>query len=137
MLTLPGDNRDDYSPIVNRRDYAWSQGRRLAFYVALNVEDFALNLCRRTLSFSAAATRIEYETIRAFQVLLKHHALVGQFFAWRTYQMHQPHVAITQWFPESQENRPSMGKPTLNLMVAADLAGELEYHIPVWPGENS
>jgi allantoinase len=41
MLKLPSHNRYDYSPIEKRRDYAWPLGKRLAFYVALNVEDFA------------------------------------------------------------------------------------------------
>lgn len=41
MLKLPIHNRYDYSPIEKRRDYVWPQGKLLAFYVALNVEDFA------------------------------------------------------------------------------------------------
>src|SRR5262249_56660167 len=41
MLNLPGHSRYAYSPIVKRPDYAWPQGRRLAFYVALNIEHFA------------------------------------------------------------------------------------------------
>ncbi len=33
--------RYDYSPIDERPDFSWPDGKRLAFYVALNVEDFA------------------------------------------------------------------------------------------------
>jgi len=43
MLKLPGHNRYDYSPIVKRKDYSWPGGKRLAFYVALNIEHFAFN----------------------------------------------------------------------------------------------
>jgi peptidoglycan/xylan/chitin deacetylase (PgdA/CDA1 family) len=38
---LPAHNRYDYSSIENRKDYSWPDGKRLAFYVALNVEHFA------------------------------------------------------------------------------------------------
>jgi len=38
---LPGHNRYDYSSIGSRKDYSWPGGKRLAFYVALNVEHFA------------------------------------------------------------------------------------------------
>ena len=38
MLKLPGHTRYDYSPIVNRPDYSWPHGKRLAFYIALNIE---------------------------------------------------------------------------------------------------
>ena len=41
MLTLPGHSRYAYSPIVKRPDYSWPGGKRLAFYVALNIEHFA------------------------------------------------------------------------------------------------
>src|SRR5262249_15540809 len=41
MLKLPGHPRYDYSPIVKRPDYSWPGGKRLAFYVALNIEHFA------------------------------------------------------------------------------------------------
>jgi allantoinase len=44
MLKLPGHGRYDYSPIVKRADYSWPEGKRLAFYVALNIEHFALNV---------------------------------------------------------------------------------------------
>jgi hypothetical protein len=40
MLKLPGHSRYAYSPIVERKDYSWPQGKRLAFYVALNIEHF-------------------------------------------------------------------------------------------------
>ena len=41
MLKLPGHSRYDYSPIVKRPDYTWPGGKRLAFYIALNIEHFA------------------------------------------------------------------------------------------------
>ncbi|HEY4921479.1 MAG TPA: polysaccharide deacetylase family protein [Xanthobacteraceae bacterium] len=41
MLKLPGHGRYAYSPIVKRPDYSWPGGKRLAFYVALNIEHFA------------------------------------------------------------------------------------------------
>lgn len=41
MLKLPHHGRYDYSAIEQRRDYAWPGGKRLAFYIALNIEHFA------------------------------------------------------------------------------------------------
>lgn len=41
MLKLPGHARYGYSPIIKRPDYSWPQEKRLAFYVALNIEHFA------------------------------------------------------------------------------------------------
>jgi hypothetical protein len=41
MLQLPAHQRYAYSPIVKRPDYAWPGGKRLAFYIALNIEHFA------------------------------------------------------------------------------------------------
>ena len=38
---LPSHTRYDHSSIGNRKDYSWPGGKRLAFYVALNVEHFA------------------------------------------------------------------------------------------------
>lgn len=38
---LRGHGRYDYSPIGERADYDWPDGRRLAVYVALNVEVFS------------------------------------------------------------------------------------------------
>lgn len=43
MLKLPGHSRYDYLPITKRRDYTWPGGKRLAFYIALNIEHFAFN----------------------------------------------------------------------------------------------
>src|ERR1700731_4724436 len=43
MLKIPGHGRYAYSPIVKRPDYSWPGGKRLAFYVALNIEHFAFN----------------------------------------------------------------------------------------------
>ena len=41
MLKLPTHNRYDYSSIERRVDFSWPDGNRLAFYVAINVEQFA------------------------------------------------------------------------------------------------
>ena len=41
MLKLPGHGRYAYSPIIKRPGYEWPGGKRLAFYVALNIEHFA------------------------------------------------------------------------------------------------
>src|SRR5919199_1058590 len=41
MLKLPGHSRYDHSSIVCRKDYSWPDGKRLAFYIALNIEHFA------------------------------------------------------------------------------------------------
>lgn len=41
MLTLPNHSRYAYSPIVSRPDFSWPGGKRLAFYIALNIEHFA------------------------------------------------------------------------------------------------
>ena len=38
---LPGHGRYPYSPIPSRPDYCWPGGKRLAVYLALNVEHFA------------------------------------------------------------------------------------------------
>jgi peptidoglycan/xylan/chitin deacetylase (PgdA/CDA1 family) len=46
MLKLPGHNRYAYSPIVKRPDYSWPGGKRLAFYIALNIEHFAFGAGR-------------------------------------------------------------------------------------------
>jgi allantoinase len=40
-MELKRHDRYDYSPITERRDFSWPGGRRLAFYVALNVEHFS------------------------------------------------------------------------------------------------
>jgi peptidoglycan/xylan/chitin deacetylase (PgdA/CDA1 family) len=43
MLKLPGHSRYAYSALPKRSDYSWPGGKRLAFYVALNIEHFAFN----------------------------------------------------------------------------------------------
>lgn len=43
MLKLPGHGRYEFSPIKKRVDYSWPGGKRLAFYVALNIEHFAFH----------------------------------------------------------------------------------------------
>jgi allantoinase len=40
-MILKKHSRYDYTPITERQDYEWPGGRRLAFYVALNVENFS------------------------------------------------------------------------------------------------
>ena len=41
MLKLPHHKRYDFLPITKRKHYSWPGGKRLAFYVALNIEHFA------------------------------------------------------------------------------------------------
>ena len=41
MLKLPTHGRYRYSAIETRADYDWPEGKRLAFYIGLNVEHFA------------------------------------------------------------------------------------------------
>jgi peptidoglycan/xylan/chitin deacetylase (PgdA/CDA1 family) len=41
MLKLPSHSRYAYSPIVKRPVYDWPGGKRLAFYIGLNIEHFA------------------------------------------------------------------------------------------------
>ena len=38
---LPHHGRYRYSAITSRPDYSWPEGKRLAVYVALNIEAFA------------------------------------------------------------------------------------------------
>lgn len=40
-MKLKKHDRYDYSPISERADFSWPDGKRLAFYVALNVEHFS------------------------------------------------------------------------------------------------
>jgi allantoinase len=46
VLKLPTHNRYDYSAIEVRPDYSWPDKKRLAFYVAINVEEFAFRAGR-------------------------------------------------------------------------------------------
>jgi peptidoglycan/xylan/chitin deacetylase (PgdA/CDA1 family) len=41
MLKLPAHNRYDHLNINQRKSYEWPGGKRLAFYVAMNIEHFA------------------------------------------------------------------------------------------------
>jgi len=41
MLKLPSHTRYDHLNIYQRKDYDWPGGKRLAFYIACNVEHFA------------------------------------------------------------------------------------------------
>jgi peptidoglycan/xylan/chitin deacetylase (PgdA/CDA1 family) len=41
MLKLPGHGRYDHLNIAQRPNYTWPDGKRLAFYIALNIEHFA------------------------------------------------------------------------------------------------
>ena len=40
-MELKKHNRYDYSPIIERPDYDWPDGKRLAVYFALNIEHFS------------------------------------------------------------------------------------------------
>lgn len=40
-MQLKHHNRYRYSPINQRKDFVWPEGKRLAFYVALNIENFS------------------------------------------------------------------------------------------------
>src|SRR3954467_12253937 len=40
-MQLPYHDRYAYSPIVDRPDYSWPDGKRLAVYIGLNIEHFA------------------------------------------------------------------------------------------------
>ena len=40
-MELPQHGRYDYSPIIERPDYSWPDGKRLAFFFAVNIEHFA------------------------------------------------------------------------------------------------
>lgn len=41
MLKLPSHKRYDYLPITKRQHYSWPAEKRLAFYIAINIEHFA------------------------------------------------------------------------------------------------
>ena len=43
LMKLKHHDRYDYSPITERPQFSWPGGRRLAFYVALNVEHFSFD----------------------------------------------------------------------------------------------
>jgi allantoinase len=40
-MKLPHHDRYDYSPIIERQNYDWPEGKRLAVYMAVNLEHFA------------------------------------------------------------------------------------------------
>jgi len=40
-MKLPHHNRYDYRSIKNRKDYSWPGGKRLAFYIGVNIEHFS------------------------------------------------------------------------------------------------
>src|SRR5262249_46991233 len=40
-MQLPYHHRYPYSPIIDRPDYSWPDGKRLAVYLGLNIEHFA------------------------------------------------------------------------------------------------
>jgi peptidoglycan/xylan/chitin deacetylase (PgdA/CDA1 family) len=41
LLKLPSHKRYDYLPITKRQHYSWPAEKRLAFYIAINIEHFA------------------------------------------------------------------------------------------------
>lgn len=49
---LPSHNRFPYSPITERKDFSWPEGRRLAVYVAVCIEHFPYNEGGLGLSYS-------------------------------------------------------------------------------------
>jgi len=49
---LPSHNRFAYSPITDRPDFAWPEGRRLALYIAVAIEHFPYNEGGLGLSYS-------------------------------------------------------------------------------------
>jgi allantoinase len=46
LLKLPSHKRYDWCPITKRKHYSWPGGKRLAFYIAVNIEHFAFNTGR-------------------------------------------------------------------------------------------
>ncbi|MEO1636755.1 MAG: polysaccharide deacetylase family protein [Cyanobacteria bacterium J06631_9] len=43
MSELASHHRYSFSPITNRPDFSWPEGKRLAFYIGVNIEWFAFN----------------------------------------------------------------------------------------------
>ena len=41
VMELKKHGRYDYSPIIERPDYDWPEGKRLAVYIGLNIEHFS------------------------------------------------------------------------------------------------
>jgi peptidoglycan/xylan/chitin deacetylase (PgdA/CDA1 family) len=68
ILKLPSHDRYSYSPIIKRPVYDWPSGKRLAFYIGLNVEHFA---------FMAGIGNDPYSRTRGPQT--------QRNFAWRDY----------------------------------------------------
>ena len=44
MMKLTQHDRYDYSPIAGRADYSWPGGKRLAVFIAVNIEHFAFDI---------------------------------------------------------------------------------------------
>ena len=44
MIKLTQHGRYDYSPIAGRSDYSWPGGKRLAVFIAVNIEHFAFDI---------------------------------------------------------------------------------------------
>ena len=55
MLKLPSHGRYDYVPITKRARYDWPDGKRLAFYIGLNIEHFAFMAGRGNDPFQGGA----------------------------------------------------------------------------------
>lgn len=49
---LPSHNRFEYSPITDRPDFTWPDGRRLALYIAVAIEHFPYNTGGLGISYS-------------------------------------------------------------------------------------
>ena len=43
MPDLNHHNRYSFSPIIDRPDFSWQDGKRLAFYIGVNIEWFAFS----------------------------------------------------------------------------------------------
>ena len=67
MLTLPKHNRYEYSVIGERKDYSWPGGKRLAFYVALNIEHFAFGATYQVTGRSLLLFRLARESNRKME----------------------------------------------------------------------
>jgi allantoinase len=43
-MNLPTHGRFNFSPLPKRHDYSWPGGKRLAVYIALNIESFGFGM---------------------------------------------------------------------------------------------
>lgn len=83
MLKLPSHGRYLYSPIDKRSVYDWPSGKRLAFYIGLNIEHFA---------FMAGIANDPFTRISRLQI--------QRNFAWRDYGLRVAVWRIFDMFDE-------------------------------------